>query len=105
MMIQGIPIDRQRISHCCLKSLENHSRMRSIENRVHFLRDHLQKGNIEVRWVPSRQNLVDFLTKPLANDQHHYSRYLRKLDGHLNLLRCHHDNEFGTKDVIEDGGG
>jgi hypothetical protein len=50
------------------KNPEHHNRMKHIENRMHFLRDYVQKGNIDIRWVPSKENLADFLTKPLAKD-------------------------------------
>jgi hypothetical protein len=56
------------------KNPEHHNRMKHIENRMHFLRDCVQNGNISIRWVPSKDNLADFLTKPLPKDQHHRLR-------------------------------
>jgi hypothetical protein len=42
-----------------------HSRTKHIEGRYHFLRDNVEKGNIDLIHVPTKQQLVDILTKPL----------------------------------------
>jgi hypothetical protein len=41
------------------------SRIKHIEVRYHFLRDNVQKGNIDLIHVPTEKQLVDILTKPL----------------------------------------
>lgn len=80
------------------KNPEHHSRMKHIENRMHFLRDHVQKGDIDIKWVPSKENLADFLTKPLAKDQHHYLRILAGIVP----ASCDVINELRLKDVTEE---
>jgi hypothetical protein len=40
--------------------------------RNHFLRDNVEKGNIDLIHVPTQKQLVDILTKPL--DQATFSR-------------------------------
>jgi hypothetical protein len=42
-----------------------HSRTKHIDIRHHFLRDHQQKGDIEVFHVSSENQLADIFTKPL----------------------------------------
>jgi hypothetical protein len=42
-----------------------HSRTKHIEVRYHFLRDDVQKGNIDVIHVPTQKQLADILTNPL----------------------------------------
>jgi hypothetical protein len=42
-----------------------HSRTKYIEVRYHFLRDNVEKGNIDLIHVPTEKQLADILTKPL----------------------------------------
>jgi hypothetical protein len=42
-----------------------HSRTKHIDIRHHFLRDHQQKGDIEVFHISTENQLVDIFTKPL----------------------------------------
>jgi hypothetical protein len=42
-----------------------HSRTKHIDIRHHFLRDHQQKGDIEVFHVSTENQLADIFTKPL----------------------------------------
>jgi hypothetical protein len=49
-----------------------HSRTKHIEVRYHFLRDNVEKGNIGLIHVPTENQLVDILTKPL--DQATFAR-------------------------------
>ncbi|WVZ76447.1 hypothetical protein U9M48_024423 [Paspalum notatum var. saurae] len=42
-----------------------HSRTKHIDVRFHFLRDHYEKGDIELVHVASENQLADILTKPL----------------------------------------
>jgi hypothetical protein len=41
-----------------------HSRTKHIEVRYHFLRDNVEKGNIDLIHVPTEKQLADILTKP-----------------------------------------
>ncbi|GJR33387.1 hypothetical protein Tco_1109619 [Tanacetum coccineum] len=45
-----------------------HSRTEHIEIRHHFLRDKVQKGNITIQKVASKDNIADILTKPLKRE-------------------------------------
>jgi hypothetical protein len=42
-----------------------HKRMRHIERRHHFLRDHIEKGDIEMRYIDTERQLADIFTKSL----------------------------------------
>jgi hypothetical protein len=47
------------------KNLVFHKRMRHLERRHHFMRDHVEKGGIEMRYIDTERQLVDIFTKPL----------------------------------------
>jgi hypothetical protein len=42
-----------------------HKRMRHLERRRHFLRDLVEKGDIEIRYKDIVRQLADIFTKPL----------------------------------------
>ncbi|GJY32964.1 retrovirus-related pol polyprotein from transposon TNT 1-94 [Tanacetum coccineum] len=42
-----------------------HSRIKHIDIRYHFIRDHILKGDIELHFIPTQYQLVDIFTKPL----------------------------------------
>ncbi|KAL8124412.1 hypothetical protein AgCh_012164 [Apium graveolens] len=48
------------------KNLVNHSRIKHIEVRHHFLRDNAAKDKIELVFVPTEYQLADIFTKPLG---------------------------------------
>jgi hypothetical protein len=47
------------------KNLVFHKRMRHLERRHHFLRDHVEKEDIEMRYIDTERQLADIFTKPL----------------------------------------
>jgi hypothetical protein len=51
------------------KNLVFHKRMRHLERRHHFLRDHVEKGDIEKRYIDTETQLADIFTKPLDASQ------------------------------------
>jgi hypothetical protein len=57
-----------------------HSRTKHIDIRHHFLRDHQQKGDIEVFYVSTENQLANIFTKPL--DESTFCR----LHSELNVL-------------------
>jgi hypothetical protein len=57
-----------------------HSRTKHIDIRHHFLRDHQQKGDIEVYHISTENQLADIFTKPL--DEKRFCR----LRSELNVL-------------------
>jgi hypothetical protein len=46
-----------------------HKKMRYVERRHHFLRDHLEKGDIEIRYIDIERQLADIFIKPLDSSQ------------------------------------
>jgi hypothetical protein len=42
-----------------------HKRMKHLKVRHHFLRDHVEKGDIEMRYIDTERQLIDIFTKPL----------------------------------------
>jgi hypothetical protein len=84
-----------------------HSKTKHIEVRYHFLRDNVEKGNIDLIHVPTQKQLADILTKPL--DQATFARlrgelgvvfpfelrlgglmYICMLHFHLCIISCLH---------------
>jgi hypothetical protein len=60
-----------------------HSRTKNIDIQHHFLRDHQQKGDIQVFFVSTENQLADIFTKPL--DEKTFCR----LRSELNVLDLH----------------
>jgi hypothetical protein len=46
-----------------------HKKMRRVERRHHFLRDHVEKGDIEMRYKDTERQLVDIFSKPLDSSR------------------------------------
>jgi hypothetical protein len=61
-------------------NLIEHSRTKHIDIQYHFLRDHQQRGDIEIAYVSTKEQLTDIFTKPL--DEKTFS----KLRNELNIL-------------------
>jgi hypothetical protein len=57
-----------------------HSRTKHIDIQYHFLRDHQQRGDIEIAYINTKDQLADIFTKPL--DEKTFS----KLRNELNIL-------------------
>jgi hypothetical protein len=57
-----------------------HSRTKHIAIRYHFLRDHQQKGDIEIAYINTKDQLADIFTKPLDEQT------FNKLRHELNIL-------------------
>ena len=51
-----------------------HSRTKHIDIRHHFIRDHQQKGDIQIQSVSTDEQLADILTKPLDEKRFCYLR-------------------------------
>jgi len=52
-----------------MKNPVQHSRTKHIEVRHHFIRDHVEKGDVALEFVPTHSQLADIFTKPLNDDQ------------------------------------
>jgi hypothetical protein len=48
------------------KNLVLHKRMRHLKRRHHFLRDHVEKGDIEMRYIDRERQLDGIFTKSLG---------------------------------------
>jgi hypothetical protein len=46
-----------------------HKKMRHIVRRHHFLRNHVEKGDIELRYIDTERQLADIFTKPLDSSR------------------------------------
>jgi hypothetical protein len=42
-----------------------HGRAKHIKVRHHFLRDHVEKGEVEMKFIDTERQLADIFTKPL----------------------------------------
>jgi hypothetical protein len=60
-----------------------HSRTKHIDIWHHFLRDHQQKGDINIYHISTENQLADIFTKPLDE------KYFRRLRSELNVLDSH----------------
>ena len=82
----GVKLDRIPLlcdNESAVKIAKNpvqHSRMKHIDIRHHFLRDHKAKGDISLQGVRSEKQLADIFTKPLDE-----STFVR-LRNELNVL-------------------
>lgn len=63
---------------------EHHKRSKHIDVRYHFIRDIVNKKQIALEYVSSKDQLADIFTKPLAKAQFCYLREKLNIAGHLN---------------------
>jgi hypothetical protein len=50
---------------CLAQNLVFHGRVKHIKVRHHFLRDYVEKGDIEMKYIDTEKQLTDIFTKPL----------------------------------------
>ncbi|GJW71702.1 hypothetical protein Tco_0128619 [Tanacetum coccineum] len=91
--LDNIPImcDNKRSIDLSKNPVE-HSRTKHIKIRYHFLRDNIQKENISIEKVPSKDNIADILTKPLKREPFNYLRLdamTMKMDDQYKELQSH----------------
>jgi hypothetical protein len=65
---------------CMANNPVEHSRTKHIAIRYHFLREHQQRGDIEIAYVSNKEQLADIFTKPLDE------KTFTKLRNELNIL-------------------
>jgi hypothetical protein len=51
-----------------------HTRTKHIEIRYHFIRDHVNRGDIELGYIGTKEQLADIFTKPLDEARFCYLR-------------------------------
>jgi len=56
------------------KNSVQQSRTKHIEVRHHFIRHHVEKGDVFLEFVPTHTQLADIFTKPLNEEQFNYIR-------------------------------
>ena len=54
------------------KNSIQHSRSKHIEIKHHFIRDHVNKSEIELIFVDTKNQLADIFTKPLVEDRFNF---------------------------------
>nr|GFB61381.1 retrovirus-related Pol polyprotein from transposon TNT 1-94 [Tanacetum cinerariifolium] len=74
-----------------------HSRTKHIDIRYHFIRDHILKGDIKLRFVPIDLQLADIFTKPLAEPS--FIRLVAEL-GILNIEKQVSDKKKALSDPL-----
>lgn len=61
--------DNQSAQKLCMNSMF-HARTKHIDIRHHFIREHVSKGSIDVKYLCTKEMLADILTKPLSSGSH-----------------------------------
>ena len=64
--LDSVPLFCDNTSAICIaKNPVQHSRTKHIDIRYHFLRDHVEKGDVVLHFIDTDSQVVDILTKPL----------------------------------------
>jgi hypothetical protein len=72
MIIETVPLICDNTSAISVsKNPVFHKMMKHLEVRHHFLRDHVEKRDIEMRYIDIERQLADIFTKPL--DASHFA--------------------------------
>ena len=70
LVIDSVPLFCDNTSAINIaKNPVQHSRTKHIDIRFHFLRDHVEKGDIVLQFVESDHQLADIFTKPLDSSR------------------------------------
>nr|AAL93059.1 putative polyprotein [Oryza sativa Japonica Group]ABF96862.1 retrotransposon protein, putative, unclassified [Oryza sativa Japonica Group] len=56
------------------KNPVQHSRIKHIDIRFHFLRDHVEKGDVELQFLDTKLQIADIFTKPLDSNRFAFLR-------------------------------
>ena len=51
-----------------------HSKSKHFELDLHFVRDHIAKGHLQVSHIPAHAQVADILTKPISSTSFHNFR-------------------------------
>ena len=68
-----------------LESLKTNLKVKYINMRIHFLRELIMEGKLQIHFVPGRYNVADVLTKPLSNEQFEFLRDIL-MHGHKGVV-------------------
>jgi hypothetical protein len=70
LMFSNVPILCDNTSAICLtKNPVHHSRSKHIDIRHHFIRDHVQNGDVFIEHIDTERQLADIFTKPLCEER------------------------------------
>jgi hypothetical protein len=64
-------------NHRCVKLSENpvsYDSSKHVEIKFHYIRDMVQRKEVLVQYLPTVEQIADFLTKPLAKSKFEYFR-------------------------------
>ena len=76
-------------NHSCVQMLVNlvfHNKSKHIEIQYHFIRDMVQKGAVELQYIPTNDQTADVLTKPLPRVKFEYFRGGLRVEENTSLL-------------------
>ena len=62
--------------------LIQHSRSKHIDIKHHFIHDHVQKGEIKLIFIDTKNQLADIFTKPLVDES------FEALKNKLHIVEC-----------------
>ena len=63
-----------------------HDKLKHIQIRYHFIRDMVQKGVVELHYIPTDDQTIDVLTKPLPRVKFEYFRRRLGVEECWNIL-------------------
>jgi hypothetical protein len=52
------------------KNPTHHAKTKLFDAQLHFIRDHIEKGTINIEYCPTEDTLADLMTKGLACEKH-----------------------------------
>ena len=68
--LESVPLYCDNTSAICIaKNPVQHSRTKHIYIRYHFLRDHVERGNVVLHFIDTERQLADIFTKPLDSSR------------------------------------
>ena len=60
---------------------EHHAKSKHIDIQYHFVRENIQKGIVELSYIPTKEQIADLLTKGINSIQFKYLSQFLKLEG------------------------
>jgi hypothetical protein len=89
----------------CIKLSENpvfHDRYKHIEIRYHFIRDYVQRGDVELQYISTEEQVADILTKALGRGKFVFFRDKLGVVSNtfLNKRECSNFNEKVPRQVF-----
>jgi hypothetical protein len=75
------------------KNPTHHAKTKHVDVQLHFIRDHIEKGTINVEYCPTEDMLADIMTKGLARERH------ERLLGRMGMGICEVGNTTPSSSV------